>query len=718
LKERNLKGSEEGVAVPYFSISTSYTYNERDQLTLKSYNDGVTPSVYYSYNKDWRTSVCTNNSTCSGNNAYQYTAFDGLGRVLSSKQTTNGSPYQFHYTYNLADGIISTTLPSGRVVNTTYDVAGRPSSVAGTFNSTQTTYVTSASYAPQSAVQQLILGNGLTEVTAYNGRLQPTQIQMGNAAANTLSLQFGYGIGTDTSHNNGNVYSQVITRPSLGTWTQSYGYDGLNRLTAASETGTGSWSENYGYDFVGNRWVTNPLITTAETPLAQSWYNSSTNHITSWGYDAAGNVNSVGAMSRTFTYDAENRQILATINGATTTYQYDGDGQRVQKVAPAGTTTYVYDASGYLAAEYSNVTPPSTGTSYLTGDHLGSTRLVTNSIGSPESCYDYLPFGQQIPNSVGRSAACFGNPDLVTQKFTAMERDPETGIDFFQARYLSSAEGRFTSPDAPFNDQNPADPQSWNLFSYVRNNPLAYTDPTGTTTCLVGTDGVARGSDGGPCGTESVTVTATGDPMNDFLLMAMLNFLTPIAQSAAQIQQAASHVVTAIDSFRNDPNCAAVLIGAGTAAGALVGGAAGAAGGGTGGFFAGSVVPVAGNIAGAAGGAALGWAGGALAGGSAGGAVAGIGGAFFCNGNAKARGGGGGGSGKSGASAGRKLSNAAEANRVAQRGGFRDAHDLKEQIVGARGAQYDMYQQPNGDIELFAKNGVGEGIETGLNVKR
>ena len=64
-------------------------------------------------------------------------------------------------------------------------------------------------------------------------------------------------------------------------------------------------------------------------------------------------------------------------------------------------------------------------------------------------------------------------------KFTGKERDAETGLDYFGTRYMASAQGRFTSPDRPFLDQHASDPQSWNLYSYVRNNPLRFVDPTG-----------------------------------------------------------------------------------------------------------------------------------------------------------------------------------------------------------------------------------------------
>jgi len=71
------------------------------------------------------------------------------------------------------------------------------------------------------------------------------------------------------------------------------------------------------------------------------------------------------------------------------------------------------------------------------------------------------------------------NRDALAKLFTGKERDSETGLDYFGARYYSGAQGRFTSPDAPFADQHANDPQSWNLYSYVRNNPLAIVDPSG-----------------------------------------------------------------------------------------------------------------------------------------------------------------------------------------------------------------------------------------------
>ena len=74
---------------------------------------------------------------------------------------------------------------------------------------------------------------------------------------------------------------------------------------------------------------------------------------------------------------------------------------------------------------------------------------------------------------------------MLKLKFSGKERDAETGLDFFEARYLSSAQGRFTSPDPVTG--GPGDPQSWNM--YARNNPLLYTDPDGQTYRICDTGG-------------------------------------------------------------------------------------------------------------------------------------------------------------------------------------------------------------------------------------
>jgi RHS repeat-associated protein len=73
----------------------------------------------------------------------------------------------------------------------------------------------------------------------------------------------------------------------------------------------------------------------------------------------------------------------------------------------------------------------------------------------------------------------FSAASNLMNQFTSKERDVETGLDYFGARYYSGAQGRFTAPDPLLNSGRPDRPQSWNRYSYVLNNPLRYTDPTG-----------------------------------------------------------------------------------------------------------------------------------------------------------------------------------------------------------------------------------------------
>src|SRR5437867_5230935 len=83
-----------------------------------------------------------------------------------------------------------------------------------------------------------------------------------------------------------------------------------------------------------------------------------------------------------------------------------------------------------------------------------------------------------------RDTGCFpSNPiqpaSRLPQKFTGKERDGETGLDNFGARYFSGPEGRFTSPDPLMASATARDPQTWNRYAYGLNNPLRFIDPTG-----------------------------------------------------------------------------------------------------------------------------------------------------------------------------------------------------------------------------------------------
>jgi RHS repeat-associated protein len=121
---------------------------------------------------------------------------------------------------------------------------------------------------------------------------------------------------------------------------------------------------------------------------------------------------------------------------------------------------------------------------WLVPDHLGTPRMIIDQTGSLANIkrHDYLPFGEELFAPTGGRSAALGytGGDGVRQQFTDKERDIETGLDYFQARYYLSTAGRFTSTDPIFiSDKQTYNPQLWNLYNYVGNNPLNATDPTG-----------------------------------------------------------------------------------------------------------------------------------------------------------------------------------------------------------------------------------------------
>ena len=154
---------------------------------------------------------------------------------------------------------------------------------------------------------------------------------------------------------------------------------------------------------------------------------------------------------------------------------------------------------------------------WLVTDHLGTVRMIVDKAGGAGvSRHDYLPFGEELGLVGGRT-----NPqgydlgDTLRQRFTQKERDTETGLDYFLARYYSSTQGRFISPDefrggpdelyilgSGDNEKQAlpyaeiTNPQSINKFQYANNNPLRFVDPDGHTPCCMTDEDVKNLNEG------------------------------------------------------------------------------------------------------------------------------------------------------------------------------------------------------------------------------
>ena len=204
-------------------------------------------------------------------------------------------------------------------------------------------------------------------------------------------------------------------------------------------------------------------------------------------YDAAGNMTfNATAPTQTYSYDQENRLTGA----AGYAYTYDADGKRVRKSSGSTGTLYWYmtpgivgesDLSGNLTDEYvffdgERVARKSTnGVFYYFSDHLKTASVITDASGAIKSESDFYPWGGELQ---------FVANDSNHYKFTGTERDSETQLDYFGARYYSNGLGRWVSADwsstpVPVPYANFGDPQTLNLYGYVRGLPTAKADIDG-----------------------------------------------------------------------------------------------------------------------------------------------------------------------------------------------------------------------------------------------
>jgi RHS repeat-associated protein len=467
-----------------------------NRVTKQTYSNGQTP-VTYSYDQGANgIGRLTSVTDSAGSASYSY---DVLGRIANEQRTIAGVTKKLSYTYNLDSSISTATYPSGATITYTPDAAGRMVSAVDSGNSIN--YATQATYAPDSSLTGFISGGAITNSFSYNNRLQPFTMAASTLQQKVFDLLYDFHEGNG---DNGNVIG--ITNNRDNTRSQSFTYDTLNRLVSAQNLGidcnqkplnggTKFWGNNYVYDAWGNLTQKIPTKCKSEN-LSTSADVQNRLHVISgadFQYDAAGNMttNVAGPLApQNYSYDAENR-----ITGAGGfTYTYDADGNRVEKSNNSTGTIYWYmspgivaesDLTGSLTSEYvffdgervarKDFSGNTTSVSYYFSDHLKTASVITDAAGNVKEDEDYYPWGDELK---------FVDSDSNHYKFTGKERDNETQLDYFGARYYSNSLGRFITPDwaakpaaVPYAVLD--DPQSLNLYSYVRDIPTSKTDPDG-----------------------------------------------------------------------------------------------------------------------------------------------------------------------------------------------------------------------------------------------
>ena len=467
------------------NVRTCMQYDNLNRLTQKNYSDG-TPTANFFYDQTSAYGVTLANTigrkssetTASPNPTAGVFSYDQLGRVTINGQCTplncsSNTVYPLTYVYDFAGDMTSSTNGQSNTYGYTYNVAQRLLTMTSNAPHSPTTMFSAALYNAAGSLLSATLGNTIPETRTYDARLRLASINDGTVYNVMIPASGGYAP-------NSNI---LIANDSVnGNWT--YAYDDFNRLLSASATGQ---AYTYDYDRYGNRWHQNG-------PHLDSRGFDANNRIVSGSgvtYDANGNTTSDGTTN--YTYDAENRLTSATNSSrGLTCYVYNAEGQRVRKnYGTVGTCAsftqstpndYLYDLSGHLIniigirnevfardrhlASYTFST-----TFFMHADWLGTERARSNISGASYATCTSLPFGDWL--------TCAGGSDPSPDHFTGKQHDYESGLENFEARFDSSSMGRFMSPDEALSDQDATAPQSWNLYSYVRNNPLNNTDPDG-----------------------------------------------------------------------------------------------------------------------------------------------------------------------------------------------------------------------------------------------
>jgi RHS repeat-associated protein len=419
-------------------VTITFDYDELNRVKKKVYPTGT--NVEYTYDDPtsaYPVGRLTKMTDASGTTTYNY---DLMGRPASVKKRVDGVDYTITAGYE--NGRVASVTypgPDGDIVRYSYGTGGELSAVRNGALTYAYAVYPAQDYTALMQPKTVINGNGVSTVYDFypeNSRLK--NITTSTSAEQLLNLTYEYTDGGNVKsiadNLNPNISSMAVPGLEL-----TYLYEGPKPHAVTSS------SDGITYEYDDN--------------------------------NANGNGNMTFDGVRRINYDYDNMPQSMVTSLGTTTFVYDGAGARVKKTGPNGEMVYIgklYECkegtcTKYIYAGGARIAAKTGGdTIYYHQDHLGSSKAITGDTGENLEQMYYDPFGATSADLGALS---------VSHKYTSQEEDAETGLYYYNARYYNPALGRFISPDTIVPD--PRNSQAYNRYSYVLNNPMIYTDPSG-----------------------------------------------------------------------------------------------------------------------------------------------------------------------------------------------------------------------------------------------
>ncbi|WP_371666573.1 FG-GAP-like repeat-containing protein [Streptomyces sp. NBC_00289] len=490
-----------------------FGYDDLGRMTSRTTEDGISAFVYDSAphgigQLDYATSPEQIDKIRTD---FTYDSYGRPAGTTYTDQTTSRS-YTTSQTYN-ADGTADTlTYPevTGREPLTLrygYNAAGYPNTVTDiTPGQDPKTLWTVSKRTPDLQTDTAQLGNGVTLKNTYQsagGRLDTLTATTG-AGTKVMGLDYDY----DAA---GRVIKQTRDDATTPLRSETYDYNTVGQLTGWNlGHDAGSQSIDYSYDALGGLTKISQPDGTADTltyPTGTVQPHTVTGHDATsmggaketYGYDNRGRQttvkNAAGTVTRQVTYTAFDLPRTVTTRGVTTTYRYDAFNNKIMEATPIGNTLYIgglfehrfHKGSGdkdvfHLAGPDGSIGQAvfdgvKTDVQYNLTDRLGSTATTLDTSGNPLQTLYYEPFGRLVTKN---GTPFTGTTGDLTRTFTGHENTPNTGLINMKGRLYDPNNHTFITPD-PVLDTTTS--QTLNPYTYVHNDPLNNTDPSGKVTC-------------------------------------------------------------------------------------------------------------------------------------------------------------------------------------------------------------------------------------------